>query len=112
MTSISTSRPVGSTPWKGAPVGAREDLARHDLVALGDLVEDRRAEVGKGGAEPVELLADAARAGRDDGRAGVVEHVRVQQLAACALVGSGLVLVDEPANDVLRLHERSPSWSV
>ena len=102
---ISTSRPVGSTPWNGAGCVPREDLARDDLVALGDLVEDRRPEAGERGAEAVELLADALGARGDPGRAAVVDARRGAMSSSNARSSAaGLVLVDEAADDVLGLH--------
>jgi hypothetical protein len=85
-------------------VRAGEHLAGDDLVALGHLVEDRRAEVGEGGAEALELLAHARRARRDPRRPAVVDDLGVQELLEGALVGAGLVLVDEATDDVLGLH--------
>src|SRR5262249_54821589 len=75
-----------------------------DLVALGDLVEDLGAEAVERGAQAVELLADAGRAGRDPRRAAVVEDVGVDDLLERGLVGRGLVLVDEAPDDVSGLH--------
>jgi hypothetical protein len=89
-------------------VRAGEDLAGDDLVAVRELVEDRRPEAGERGAEGVELLADACGARLDPGRAAVVEDIGVDELGERPLVGPGLVLVDEAADDVLRLHGGSP----
>src|SRR5688500_4196828 len=94
ITWISTSRPAGSIPWNGR-MRAVEDLARGDLVAVGELVEDRRAEAGKRGAEALELLPHARGARRDPQRAAVVDDVRVHELGEGVVVGLGLVLVDE-----------------
>jgi hypothetical protein len=50
-------------PLELTRVGAPEDLAGDELVALADLSEDRRAEAVERGAEAVELLTDARDAG-------------------------------------------------
>src|SRR5207237_10150221 len=81
-----------------------EDLARDDLVAFRDLVEDRRAEAGEGGAEGVELLADAFDAGRDPRRAAVIDNVGVDELEQRVLVPARLVALDEAPNDVVGFH--------
>jgi hypothetical protein len=84
-----------------AAVRVVEDLARDDLVALGDLVVDHRMEVGEGRAERLELLAHAVGPLGDAGRPAAIDDVGVQELGEALLLGGGLVLVDEAPDDPL-----------
>jgi hypothetical protein len=83
---------------------AVEDLARDDSVALGDLVQDRGAEVWERGAETVELSTDALSTRRNPGRPAVVYDVGVHQLVQGSLVGCALVFLDEAADYISGLH--------
>src|SRR5215211_5838175 len=78
---------------KRAAVHAVEDLARHDAVALGDLVEDLGAKALERGAEAVELLAHALGTLGDPRRAAVVDQVGADERVERPLVAGGLVLL-------------------
>ena len=93
---------------EAAAVDAAKDLAGHDLVGLGDLVEDLCTEPVEGGAEAIELLAHTLGTGTDPGWAAVVDDVGVQQLGEGSLVGTGLVFVDEATHDGLGIH----AWTI